>query len=411
MVLKIYLIQFINDLRHQKLRAFLTLFGLIWGTTAIMLLLSIGEAMQSQMYKSMHGMGERIIIVWPGKTSLTYRGFPKGRDISFYPDDITYLRSVVPEIESISGECRSWGSPKVRYKDKELTLDLIGVEPVWAEMRNVIPQQGGRFIHPDDMEHKRRVVFIGDRLKENIFGQEEALGRYITIDNTPFQVIGVMTPKIQNSSYSGRDHSKAIIPLSSLMLMYNRKTLNNLIVQPRIGDPDSACMHAITIAFSRSKQFDPVDDDALGDWDTRDMDKFVGNFTLGLKLFLGLVGGFTLVVAGIGVANIMNVIVEERTREIGIKMALGIRKRMVMWQFLFETFMLTFIGGLIGYLISAGLCGMMNLFKIEDFMGHPSVTLGVGIISTVILGLVALMAGYFPAKRAAGLNPVEALRW
>lgn len=411
MYLKLYLVQFMNDLKHQKLRAFLTLFGLIWGTTAIMLLLSVGEALRDQMFKSMHGMGEKIVIMWPGKPSIPYRGFSKGRNLSFYLEDVAYLKQTVPQIESISAESSSRSSPQVRYQDKELMLDLIGVEPIWAEMRSVIPQQGGRFIHPEDSKLKRRVVFLGDKLKENLFGQDDAVGKFITIDKVPFQVIGVLKPKIQNSSYSGQDNEKAIIPLTTLMLMYNRKDLNNLIIKPRAGDPDSACMKAVIQSLSRSKIFDPKDSDAVWTWDTRDMDKFVGNFTLGLQLFLGIVGAFTLVVAGIGVANIMNVIVEERTREIGIKMALGIRKRLVMWQFLFETFLLTFIGGLIGFLISTGICSIIKLFKIEDYMGKPAVTLWVGLISTLILGLVALLAGYFPAKRAANLNPVDALRW
>ena len=140
------------------------------------------------------------------------------------------------------------------------------------------------------------------------------------------------------------------------------------------------------------------------------MDQFAFSFSTGLQLFMGVVGIFTLIVAGIGVANIMHVIVEERTKEIGIKMALGIRRVIIMLQFLFETFLFTFIGGFIGFLISSGICKLLQMLNLKEYMGIPDVTAFVAVTTTIILGSVAFLSGYFPAKRAANLNPVEALR-
>jgi putative ABC transport system permease protein len=410
MYIKLYILQFLNDLKKQKLRAFLTLFGLIWGTTAIMLLLAMGEAIKKQIFISMHGMGEQIVILWPGKTSMPYKGFGKGRQISFYPEDIDYLKKTVKELGSISGEVIEWDD-KGRYKDQELSFQVIGVEPEWAEMRNVIPDAGGRFIHPEDLKLNRRVVFIGNKLKDNLFKNEDAIGKYILIHGTPFQVVGVLKPKIQNSDYSGRDHSKAIIPLTTFMLMYNRKTMNNIIYRPVDVTLKKICYDGVKANLARKKSFDTDDPDPISRWDTSEMDEFAFAFSIGLQLFMGVVGVFTLIVAGIGVANIMHVIVEERTKEIGVKMALGIKRAAIMLQFLFETFLFTFVGGFIGFLISGGICKILNMLNAKDYMGTPEVTTFVALTTTLILGTVAFLAGYFPAKRAAYLNPVEALRW
>jgi putative ABC transport system permease protein len=409
MYIKLYILQFFNDLKKQKLRAFLTLFGLIWGTTAIMLLLAMGEGIKKQLYKSMRGMGEQIVIIWPGKTSIPYKGFGKGRWITYYPEDIEFLRKTVPEMGSISGEVVVW-EEKGRYKKQELTFQVVGVEPEWAEMRNVIPDSGGRFLHPEDITMTRRVVFLGNRLKDNLFKEEDALGKYIQIGGFPFQVIGVLKPKIQTSDYSGRDHDKAIIPITTHMIMYNEKTLNNVVYKPADVSIKNICYDKLKANLARKKSFDINDPDAISRWDTSDMDDFAFYFSLGLQLFMGVVGVFTLIVAGIGVANIMHVIVEERTKEIGIKMALGIKKAAIMLQFLFETFLFTFIGGFIGYLISSSVCSFLLILNVEE-MGKPQVTAFVGITTTLVLGSVAFFSGFFPAKRAANLNPVDALRW
>ncbi len=411
MIWKLYLLQFLNDLRHQKLRVFLTLFGLVWGTTSIMLLLAVGEALEKQLFKSMHGMGENIVIMWPGRTSMPWQGFNQGRQLSISREDIDMLAKTIPAIKHICGETRSRGDYLARFGDQELLVDMAGVEPVWAEMRNVIPQQGGRFIHPDDILLKRRVVFLGDKLKDNLFGAENPIGKYIEINHVPFQVIGIMQKKIQNSSYGGRDHSKAIIPISTFMLMYNYKFVDNALFQPAEPGISKNVTKQIIKNLANLKFFNPDDPDALDFWDTTDMDRFMGYLTKGLQLFLGIVGIFTLIVAGIGVANIMNVIVEERTREIGIKMALGIKRHWIMSQFIFETSLLTLIGGSVGFLLTAGFCSLIRSFPIEEYMGSPYITLRVALITTLILGVVAFLAGFFPARRAANLDPIAALRW
>jgi len=411
MIIKLYVLQFINDLKHQKLRAILTLFGLIWGTTAIMLLLSIGESIKKQMFINMHGMGEGICIIWPGQTSKPFAGFGKGREIRLFRDDILLIKKHISQIRFISGEQSNYNIP-IKFGKKNVMVNLTGVEAEWGEMRNVIPQMGGRFLHPDDIEEKRRVVFIGNKLKENLIGDEDAIGKSIIINGIPFTVIGVLKPKQQNSSYSGRDESKAIIPITTYMLMFDAKTINNLVYSPKNKKKSEETEKKIKEFIAKLKKFDPTDPDALWVWNTSEMDKFLGYFTIGLQLFFGIVGIFTLIVAGIGVANIMNVVVEERTKEIGIKLALGIKKKWILFQFLFETFFLTFLGGFIGFIISASICAVINQFpQIEDFMGKPHVTLPVALITTAVLGLVAFLSGYYPAKRASKLNPVEALRW
>jgi len=410
MLIKLYFTQFFNDVKNQKLRVFLTLFGLIWGTTAIMLLLAFGQSLTEQMYKNMHGMGERICIFWGGRTSLPYAGYSRGRNITLYREDAEKLKKNIPELKYVCGET-STGSMKLRYKDKEVTLDLTGVEYDWNEMRNVIPQTGGRFIHPDDVKKRKRVVFLGNELKKNVYGDEDVVGKHAVINGIPFLIIGVMKPKIQSSSYSGRDHDKAIIPITTLQTMIGGQSLNNIIFQPREGTDNQYVKRRVKELMASIKKFDPNDPDVIPIWDTSDMDKFTGYLTTGLQIFLGVIGFFTIVVAAIGVANIMNIVVEERTREIGIKLALGMKRRTIFNHFLLETFLLTLVGGIIGFLISNGACAIANQFPIEEAVGSPQVTLFVGTLTIIILGTVAFFAGFFPARKAASLHPVEALRW
>ncbi len=409
-MLKLYLIQFFNDLKKQKLRVFLTLFGIIWGSTALILLISFGEGLKIQMLKNMHGMGEQIVIIWPGATSLPYKGYGKGRQIHFSLDDEKILLQNVKELKSISGEMRTWDIP-TKYKKQNILVQVAGIEPQWGEMRNVFAQKGGRFINRIDIQKKRRVVFLGDKLKKTLFGEEDAIGKQILIQNTPFTVIGILQHKIQNSSYSGRDEDKAFIPITTFMALFNKKYLNNFVFTTTNPELNQTCINNIRKTFSKTKIFDPNDTETIVYWDTGEMEKFINSFTLGMEIFLGIVGLFTLIVAGIGVANIMNVIVEERTKEIGIKLAIGIKRKAIFLQFIFESFILSTIGGSIGFLISVSICELLKSIDIKEYIGSPTISPLVVIVSVSILGIIAFLSGYSPAKKAVELNPVEALRW
>ncbi len=405
---KNYLRQFLRDLRSQKLRAALTLFGLVWGTTAVILLLAFGQGLQERLIKNIRGLGENIVICWPSQTSKPWEGLPRNRKITIKDEDIAALKRDVPGMAAISGEY-SDGSKKFKVGHKVLVPGLTGADPVFAVMRNLIPQNGGRYVNDLDVDERRRVVFLGDGLKHDLFGDEDAVGKYVMISGVPFLVVGVMRPKEQDSSYQGRDKDRASIPATTFRAMYGRQEYGNFVFQVADAGKVETAKDKVIATLARLHRFDPTDHEAVRMWDVTENEKFMHSFMLGFQVFLGVMGLLTLVVGGIGVSNIMNVVVEERTKEIGVKMALGARQRMVVGQFLFETFLLTALGGLIGFAISWGICAAFPA-SLDEYVGTPTLSLQVALITTATLGLIGFLAGYFPARAAARLNPVEALR-
>ena len=212
MALRNYLRQFLRDVRAQKLRLFLTVFGLIWGTASVTLLLAFGEGLQQHVLKAQKGLGDAIVICFPMRTTKPWDGLPRNRRIRMVDQDIAILRSEVEEIDRISEEYQGEGA-RIAWNGKTLSADLSGVNVDFGEMRTLIPVAGGRWFNERDLLARRRVAFIGDQLKKDLFGDEtEAVGELAKIDGVPFLVVGVLQTKNQNSSYSGRDKDKIIVP-------------------------------------------------------------------------------------------------------------------------------------------------------------------------------------------------------
>lgn len=405
---------FIRDFRKQKKRITLTLVALAWGTISIMLLLGFGEGLHQQLSINRKGMGEGIVILWAGSTSLPYKGLPKGRELYFTADDIDYLKASMPELAEVGGEYSRWGV-EVRYGNSVVSEHVTGITPNYETMRNHIPEMGSRMINELDMQQKRRVAFLGDELKNRLFGDEEAIGKQIFIRGLPFTVIGVMQHKMQMSSYSGHDLDKVSIPLTTFEAVFGHRYLNNIIYVPTDLNNMAAIERRIYEVFSAKMRFDPDDDRAISVWDTVAGSREFTNILIGIKLFLGIIGGLTLLIAGVGVANIMYVSIKERTREIGIKMAVGGRKSYILAQFLIEAFIITFVGGFGGMAVSYILTEGFQRIPIEsdvlDFMGRPTISLEIGLIVIGILGIMGLVSGLFPAMKAASVSPVESLRY
>jgi putative ABC transport system permease protein len=383
--------------------------GILWGTLAIVLLFAFGKGIHKAQMKSMKGLGENISIIWPGTTSKPWKGLPRGRVIRFTEDDISMMKARLSSVGAISPEYGRWNVPVV-YERKKSLQHVVGIWPEYGPMRNVIPEMGGRFINQLDIALKRRVAFIGDNLKDELFGPAEAVGQYIFVNDVPLRVVGVLKKKEQDSSYSGRDEWKVFIPSTTFQGMYSHFYPNNIIVQPSEGYRMAQTKKDIYRLMASKYKFDPDDSEALSIWDTAENFRFLETFFLAFRIFLIGIGIATLITGGIGVSNIMNVVLEERTKEIGIKMALGAKKRMIMLQFILETLFLTAIGGSIGYVMGVGIVKLVPLFKLEDFIGVPTMDTVGSIVAIGILGLVGLIAGFFPARRAANLQPVQALK-
>jgi putative ABC transport system permease protein len=404
-----FLSQFLRDMRSQKLRTFLTIFGITWGTISVVLLLGFGTGVKQQMSKNMHGLGEGIIIAWPGRTSIAYEGLGKGRALQFREEDAFLVRKEIPEIKYSCPEYARWGVKLSLEKNTYSTL-VRGIYPFYEEMRNVIPERGGRFINPIDIDQKRRVIFIGFRLKEELFKDEPAVGKYILVNGVPFQVVGALIKKTQNSSYGTRDESIAYIPATTFASLFGPKYISDMIIQAYDPFQNELIKKRMLQVLGKKYKFSPEDTEALSIWDTMEGEKITSAIMIGFNLFLGIVGAFTLIVGGIGVSNIMNVVVEERTKEIGLKIALGAKKKFVLSQFLFETLLITLVGGAIGLTISYAIILIFPSSKIEEFIGKPTFSLEIALVTVALLGLIGFISGFSPARRAANLNPVEALK-
>ena len=404
--------QLFRDVRNEKLRTFLTIFGIVWGTVAISLMLAFGTGLHKQLIKNTAGLGDRIVIVWPGLTSIPYEGLGKGRRLRVAEEDLSAIRKEVTGLRRISGEYMT--SMRMDYGTKTISVDISGVITEFGEMRNLIPESGGRFLNPIDDEGQRRVVFIGDELKTNVFGESDAIGKTILLNQSPFTVVGVLRKKPQDSSYSGRDKEKAFIPSSTFRALTGDKYVDNIVLQGIDPKGTEALIERLREAFGKRLRFAKEDKEALSIWDTTEQFKFFDIFMLSFNAFLGIIGVLTLIVGGIGVSNIMNVIIEERTREIGIKMALGAKQRWILTQFLLETMMVTAVGGAIGFAISYGLCWIFPRTPVTagaiEYIGAPELSPLVAILTAVALGIVGLIAGYFPAREASKLDPVVAMK-
>jgi putative ABC transport system permease protein len=403
------LVLFARDLRTQKLRTFFALLGITWGTAAVVLLLAFGEGLKRYHSRRMHGMGEGIVVAWPLRTSLSFEGLPKGRPIRLRAEDVLNLASEIPELEAVSPELSLWDQPIV-YGGRDYRAYVGGVYPCFGDLRHIYPQSGGRFINEQDIEQRHRVIFVGNGIKEELFGDTEAVGETLFIQGTGFTVIGVLRPKLQSSTYGGNEDERiAYIPASTMTSIFGLNYINNFIYRAKDPRRQSFVTQRVYQVLARIFGFDPADTETLMLWDISEANKFIFYFFLGFNTLLGLCGVFTLLVGGIAVANIMYLLVGQKTGEIGIQIAVGAKRRHILAQFLLQALVLVIAGGLAGFLISWFLTTVMGIIPLPEQIGVPEMSPIVCFITLILLGVIGLLAGYFPAKRAASLDPVRSL--
>jgi putative ABC transport system permease protein len=404
---------FRQDAGHNRKRMLLTVVAIGWGTLSIVMLLSFGEGMKRAFHKGTRGMGENIGVLWPGSTTKAYAGLGSGRSIRFQDGDGELLAARITSIAAVSREyARGRG---LTVGPKTVNARVRGVDPAFGWIRNQVPQPGGRFINEEDIRQKRRVIFLGEELAQNLFGSQQVVGRELQINQSVFTVIGVAEKKTMMGMYSGPDKNQAAMPASTFLSMYTDARVGNFVYLPTSLETADLAKAEIYRVLAAKYRFDPEDRRALSIWDTRENQRITDNIALGIQMFLGIIGALTLFVGGMGVANIMYAVVKERTREIGIKMALGAKARQVMAPFILESVAITGFGGALGTAVSLTIITIIGLLPLEgeafDLMGKPTFSPGIAIATSMILGVVGMFAGYFPARRAASINPAESLRY
>ena len=399
----------------QKKRAILTIASIAWGSLSLLLLLAFGEGLSISIAKGMNGMGSNLAIMWPGATSLIWQGLPAGRPVRPTIDDIALLRERLPNLEDVYGEIRRRGVI-VNFGDTTTTALVKGVNYGFGEIRNHIPQPGGRFLDAMDEKQRRRVAFIGNELAEKIFGKEDPVGKGLFLDKVPYTVVGVMMPKVTMANYNGMDKDQISIPITTYKAQYGTDKIGVIVVKPDSPDHLGFVLEEMHKVLGAKYGFDPKDERVFGIWDTVENGEITRKILLGIEIFLGIIGALTLIIGGVGVANIMYAVVKERVREIGVKMALGARRGWVTWPIVLEGMMYTVLGGAIGLIMAMGIIILLDQIPTEGnealaMLGKPTLSIPIGVVSAAILGVIGLVAGYFPARRAASINPAETLRY
>jgi len=416
-MLREVLIQAWISLRRQPLRSLLTMLGIVWGIAAVALLIAYGSSLRSVVVAAFNAFGKGAVIVWPAQTSEQAGGERAGKHVVLEQADVEAIRQEATLVKTVCRETVRWLA--ISYGDRMANTAVRGVCPQYGEMRNEVPSQG-RWLSPEDELERRRVVFLGYRLREKLFAGSPSIGETVRISGVRFTVIGTMDIKIQDSNYFNSDDECAWIPYATAGDIWNTRYASVLVFEPRAPQFEKVSMQQVRAAVAKRQRFSPSDERALMMFGREQFRPIIDGITIGFEFLFTFVGALTLGIGGVGLMNIMLVAVDERVREIGLRRALGARRRHIQAQFMAEALVLTLLGGALGILLAYGLSAAIGTLPLygpiyEDTSGkgdiHLYISMGTVGVSTAILIFVGLVCGWLPALRASHLNPVEALRY
>ena len=404
----------LRTLWAHKLRSFLTMFGITWGIFSITLMVAATQGLRVGLKRNAESFGKDIMIFFPGRTSLQAGGMRAGRMVHWDEDDYLAVLDQVPACRYVLPE--TGNQVPIHSRDNSGTLLVTASMPPFAEVRSIGVGEG-RFYNDDDIANVNRVAFLGSDAKKQLFGTRPALGETIWLADVPYTVIGVMRPKNQDSSYDGQDIRKVFVPFSAMVRDFPRKppaephTIDRLLIIPKSLALHEDCQHEARSALGLLHHFDSKDKEAAQVWDTVKNAKANALIMDGMEYFMGAVGVVTLLLGGLGVTNVMLVAVRERTREIGVRKAMGATRRAIVSQFFVETLIIAFLSGGAGMAIAYGFCGLVDLLPMPQVFAGLLPTWESGVLSFLLLAGVAVLSAVYPANRAAAVDPIEALRY
>jgi putative ABC transport system permease protein len=417
MILKEVFVQAIQSLVGHRIRAVMTMTGIAWGIVAVVLLMAYGNGFHNALAVGFRrAFSNGTVVIWNGQTSMQAGGERAGRRIRMQEDDVEPLRQL-GLIKYVSPEYVE--SLPLAYGIKQTTSNVRGVAPEYAEMRSEVAEFG-RFINAEDIEKQRRVVFLGSEVAKKLFGNSPAVGETIRISGLTFEVIGVLTQKVSFSNYYSPDKYCAFIPFTTVKQLWSQDYVDNLVIQTLSPATHFQAIKQVKEVLAARHSFNPKDERALSFNDSVENMKQISGITGGLKIILSFIGALTLMIGGIGVMNIMLVSVTERTREIGVRKALGARRRHILIQFILEALVITFLGGVLGIALS----WLMVTFAghrpfLADLLEDPTKQTDIYLLlsgdvvltATGILMIVGVFSGLWPALRASKTDPIESLRY
>jgi putative ABC transport system permease protein len=416
MVLRDLIGDVFRTLWAHKLRTFLTMFGIAWGIVSIVLMVAAGEGLRKGQEEQSRNLGKDIMIVFHGRTSLQAGGARAGRTVHWEDADVQAVESEGPDCQYAIPELEQQ-DVRIHSNYNNAAFLVTGSYPQFADIRSLTVGQG-RFYDWDDEREGRRVAFVGSDAAKQLFPEgRNPLSENVYLNDIPYLVVGVMEKKKQDSSYDGWDVNKVFVPFSAMRRDFPDKppgtarTFDQLLVTPRSVPQHEACKREVRAALAKMHNFDPTDKEACPIWDTVQEAKAFTQMTDGMKYFLGAVGVVTLFLGGIGVMNVMMVAVRERTREIGVRKALGAPANAILRQFFVEALIIALVSGGFGMGVAYGLCWLVDLMPMPDFFAGLIPTWKTGLLACGMLGGIAVISALYPARRAASIDPIEALRF
>src|SRR5437588_3456090 len=405
-------------LKRNLTRSLLTMLGIVWGIATVTLLIAYGSSFRSILVHGFDAFGKSVVICWPQQTSEQPGGQRAGKKVVLEQSDLDMVKATAPLVKHVCLE--TVRRPGIAYGDRMVgTAPVRGVCPEYGEMRNEVPSEG-RWLNSEDELERRRVIFLGGRLREQLFSGRPAVGETVTVSGVRFTVVGVMARKIQLSNYFSSDDESSWIPYSAAGDLWNTRYAAVMVFEPVAPQFEKKAMAQVLAAVATRQQFSPTDPKAFQMFGRDEFRPVIDGITIGLEVLLTFIGALTLGIGGVGVMNIMLVSVEERIREIGLRRALGAKKIHIKLQFLSETLLIMLLGGAIGVLVSYAVAAAVGTLPLmgplfEDDSGKGDIHLYIAMImvmvSTLVLLLVGVISGLIPALRASKLDPVEALRY
>jgi putative ABC transport system permease protein len=398
------------------MRVFLTMFGIVWGIASVILLVGLGRGFSADQKRRMKTLGKDLVIVWGGRTSSQVGGRAAGREISLTIDDARLIRDECYLVKNVSPELRRT-VPEVSSFNSA-NRGVVGIWPSYQDFRSLNLSEG-RLMTEEDEKNANRVVILGFAARRQLFPGQPAVGASVLIKSVPYTVIGVLEEKKQNSNYNGPDNDFLFAPYSSIARDFPppekkgivRGFLDNIVFEVRNAEEHEEGVRQVRRVLGRVHHFDPTDKDALFIWDTMEGAKLLANIFDVVTLFFGCVAIVTLALGGIGVMNIMLVSVTERTREIGMRKAIGATRADILRQFFAESALLTVASGVLGLTFGMGACLALSSLPLPDFVPHPIISPLSVVVSITTLSLITFTAGVYPAQRAADMTPVDSLRY
>jgi len=398
-------------IRKNQLRTFLTGFSVAWGIFMLILLLGSGKGLENSIHRNFESRAVNSIQLWPGQTSIAYKGNKIGRGIRFENEDFDFIKDHIKGIEYGSGRYYISGNSIVAYKKEYASMDLRAVHPDFPkiEILNIL---SGRFFNRLDLEQFNKVVVLSQKAKDELFKKEEAIGKYVTVTGVPFQVIGVFTPKNDQD----KDSKTLYMPISTAQRVYSGyNQLHNINVTTGAASvEESKTIHEeIKRVMAQRHHYDLKDTKAMFSINALEEFEKVLSLFKGIRIFMWVIGLGTIIAGIVGVSNIMIVVVRERTKEIGIRKAIGATPWSIISLILQEAIFITAVAGYIGMVLGIAVLEILSYMgrqKHWAFFVNPEADLSVAISATVLLVVAGAVAGFIPARRAAAIRPIEALR-